>query len=274
MVFTTKGSSIIRKAKLISAQSLTRSSPVASTKNLVIWLETTSGKSFTDSERVDTALTAQGTISTWNNINPHISLADNAVQATDTNKPRYVASGINGLPTLNFDGVDNRIEISLSPAITSEQLEVFIVCKRIAVLRHTSSAVFLRNDTTSDSDNTSSMLLAYEASVGKVLQTYRGSPKSSKNPHPGNAIPYIFSTKFDGVNNTAYFNGTAQGSTTSSGNFNIGRVLIGSRLIGGSILNHYNGYIAELIVFNRALSNQERNDINQYLSTKWGITIS
>ncbi len=59
----TKGSRIIRESKLKSAQALTMSSPVASMSNIVMWLESTSEKSFANSEKVNTALGATGTIS-------------------------------------------------------------------------------------------------------------------------------------------------------------------------------------------------------------------
>ena len=44
--------------------------------------------------------------------------------------------------------------------------------------------------------------------------------------------------------------------------------------IGRMIGNYYKGYIGEIIMFNRALSNTERADIELYLSTKWNIKLS
>jgi hypothetical protein len=71
----TKGSRIIYNARLKSAQSLTQSSPVVSTANLALWLETTLDKSFADNEKI-----ANVAVSSWNDINPHNSSPKNATQ--------------------------------------------------------------------------------------------------------------------------------------------------------------------------------------------------
>ena len=61
----TKGKSIYNVARLFSAKSLTQKSPVISIDKLVMWLETTSDKSFITSEITATT----PTISTWNDLN-------------------------------------------------------------------------------------------------------------------------------------------------------------------------------------------------------------
>ncbi len=150
-----------------------------------------------------------------------------------------------------------------------------MVYKRVAVVRET-GPLSLYNDGQNDWSNVSSFAFGYEWN-GSVLRVHRNNPGGSgisqKSPHPGNNIPFILSTKFDGTNNTVYYNGTAQTAVASTGNFNIDKVLIGCRRHNG-YYSPYKGNIAEFIVFERALSDQERNDITQYLSLKWGISVS
>ena len=48
--------------------------------------------------------------------------------------------------------------------------------------------------------------------------------------------------------------------------------------IGGNInyapYGYYSGYIAEIIIYNRVLLNDERESVSKYLSKKWGIKLS
>lgn len=39
-------------------------------------------------------------------------------------------------------------------------------------------------------------------------------------------------------------------------------------------VGYYQGHVAELIVYNRVLSVQERTAVNQYLSTKYAIALA
>ncbi|MCE3255902.1 MAG: hypothetical protein K0R25_1396 [Rickettsiaceae bacterium] len=261
----TKGSAIVRAAKLQSAQSLTLSSPVASIDALRFWFEPTLDKSFDASEKLT------GPISKWYDTNPQSSNMMSADQTTASAKPTYTASAINGLPALKFDGSDwLRMVIQTS---TSDKLEVFTVCKRSALVVLSSSAVFHKAGT-NDNDNVGRFILANEGlSSPFQLATARNGTKSVRSPHPGNNIPYIFSTSFDGTNNTAYYNGTAQTAVASTGNFDFDNVLIGARYTGGVENSMYNGYIAELIVFDRNLTATERKDVTKYLGNKWGIAV-
>ncbi len=98
-------------------------------KNLVLWLETTSDRSFISSEKVDTALGATGTISTWNDLNLQAYPRNNAIQATTANKPRYIADGINGLPVVNFDGNSDFFPFD-GTALVNSNYTIFVVEQR------------------------------------------------------------------------------------------------------------------------------------------------
>jgi len=43
---------------------------------------------------------------------------------------------------------------------------------------------------------------------------------------------------------------------------------------GGSVFNCWDGYIAEVVVYNRALTNGEQNDVLNYLGTKYALTVT
>ncbi|MCE3255905.1 MAG: hypothetical protein K0R25_1399 [Rickettsiaceae bacterium] len=177
------------------------------------------------------------------------------------------------MPALKFDGGD-WIRATI-PAITSNTLEVFTVCKRIAFVANTASTTFYKTGTANDNLVVENAILAYEggSAAGNRLEAYRAVGQSLKSPHPGNNVPYIFSTSFNGTNNTSYYNGAAQTPVGSTGNFGFDNVLIGSRWQSSAPGFMYNGYVAELIVFNRNLTATERKDVTKYLGDKWGIKV-
>ena len=110
----TQGSRLVKQMKLSSARTQTQSSPISSIKNLELWLESTSEKSFDDAETEDGA-----TVTTWYDINPQSSVKNNATQATDANKPIYVSSAINGLPALSGNGTSTVLESTLTDSFVS-----------------------------------------------------------------------------------------------------------------------------------------------------------
>lgn len=100
----TQGSGLYRKSKLNGARSVTQSSPANAIYGIALWLDATAAKGFV-SEPDD-----QDPVAQWNDTNPQQPNKSNAT-ATGTQKPLYVTSGINGLPALKCDGVDDILSI-------------------------------------------------------------------------------------------------------------------------------------------------------------------
>jgi len=71
-----------------------------------------------------------------------------------------------------------------------------------------------------------------------------------------------------------YGNGNSLGTTSSTGNFAITFYNIGSQTSQSPIFYNYNwtGYVGELIAFNNALSDPQRQQVEGYLAQKWGLT--
>ena len=263
----TQGSRLIKDSKVKTAKTLTQSSDVSSIKDLILWLEPTKAESFVDNIENGDA------IETWYDINPQLSAGKNPTQSGSDERPTYTTSGINGLPSLEFDGTDDYLKIS-NLKIDGDELEVFMVCKRTAVNSYTSTASFYVDGTNHDYNNVSSFVFAFEDLTGNTLTVSRSGTKSSQT-HPGNGVPYIVSVGFDGTNNTVYLNGQAASSVASSGNFSIDNILIGTRRINSvDTYEPYDGLISEMIVFDRALKSKERNAVNDYLSKKYNISLN
>jgi hypothetical protein len=93
---------------------------------------------------------------------------------------------------------------------------------------------------------------------------------ATSSPNVGNNTNFILATTFD-EDASIYLNGTLAGDTSLSSNFAIGNEFIG----GGEEPSS----IAEIVVYNRVLTTQERQQVEQYLNSKyqvypWRVTIS
>lgn len=261
----TQSSRLVKSMKIQSIQNLTQSSPVATIKDLSVWYETVLQKSFIEDEKVD-----QSTITTWFDANP-LTMSKADASAPNTNsKPRYIENAFNGLPGVRFDGADDYLR-SDNISVTGNQMTYFIVAKRRVFVQYATPFSTLSPGATYDSIGVGHLRAYLEDP--SVMTVFRNGWLASI-PHPGNNIPYISSSVIDGSNHIAYLNGVSGSSVATSGAFNITTILLGCTWQNGAFNNPYNGEIAEIIIYSRALKTDERKDIEKYLSKKWAIKIS
>lgn len=261
----TKGSRIISEARLKSAQALTKSSPVASISDLAFWIESTSQKSFDDSEKINTAIGAMGTITHWYDINPQTTDHNDATQPGGASlQPRYIANVINGLPAVNFDGVNDKMAFN-SSSIAFEGLgwTVYTVTQVRGSSLHyfigpgASQGFYMGYNSNSNifghsSGNTSAFSMTAYSAPKPVLNMF-----SYKSWLANKFSYYAFGR---GVNGSGTINGTMVKTSTMA---------VGSYASG----NYFPGDIAEIIIFNRALTDAEDSVVKEYLKTKWSIRL-
>jgi hypothetical protein len=82
--------------------------------------------------------------------------------------------------------------------------------------------------------------------------------------------PVQVASLYSGSNHTIFMNGTAGTTVNTSGNFGYSNYEVGSSF-GEENLVPLNGSIGEVIHFNRAVTPLERQQIEGYLATKWGL---
>ena len=178
-------------------------------------------------------------------------------QATSANQPIFKTNIINGQPVVRFDGSNDRLRAASTLGL-SQPNTIFIVVGNW----NSSTAGNLVDVATGDGAR---QLVAYD--TGVALGFYAGTGFVSDAPatHPG----YIcISALFNGASSTINVNGT-QVLTGNPGSNGLGQPTIGSD--GG---NAFGGDIAEIIVFNRALTALERAHVENYLGNKYGIQTS
>jgi hypothetical protein len=266
----TQSTRLLSQAKISSAKTLTQSSPVSSVKNLALWIESTSDASFDPSETDDVT-----SITNWYDLNPQSSLK-NSFNAT-SNKPLYSLNIINGLPAIKFSGSNSVMNSANFSNIATGSITVFAVVKLPATVA--AEKIISKSDGT----NTNFQFGTGTASTGWQFCD-NGTCANATQYNGGNSVSangtYVASVVYTGTSAasttsasaggiTFFQNGANQNSPATTAN-SPSTTAQGTLALGGG----FNGFIGELIVFDRALKKEERHSIEAYLGKKWGVNIA
>lgn len=265
-----KGNGLISQAKLGVARNKTVSSSVSQMKGLFLWLETTSLNSFLTSQIVD-----GGNITAWNDIsglNP-----DNPAIFTPTGTaPVYIKDSINGLPSIRLDGTLKFDDSSLRNIGTKGFAIFTVALRKNGAFQNSRDLIF------SIQDNLSHNFFTTLESTSQFSALFNNLGSSTSKSGTASVLysPKILVSFRDNSSNlTLRVNGSVD--ATFSGvmdNFSTidpdNVIFVGA---GGLLQASYgtpNLYISEIIIFDRALSDQEISDIELYLSDKYDISIA
>ncbi len=248
---------MISKFRLKTAEAVTKSSPIVGIKDNVLWLETSVTESLNPTE------TDNGdSISTWNSI----SAAPNKIAVEAVGAGPSYSNSINHIHAVKFDAASvtkpsasNHLQIPNASFLNNTDYTIVVLEKR------QSSGV--NNYFIGDSSNTTanqSLLLGYSLD-GKVVHS-QGSGAS----YEANVSAYadskdkarIFTfVQSSNCGKKTYINGLLAAEDSSTQKLSgISNLLIGKG---------YTGEIGEIAIFNKALLNEERKSVEDYLGKKW-----
>lgn len=265
----TQSSRLVKQMRLSSARTMTQSSPVAGIKGLMVWLESTSEKSFLAAEAEEGV-----NISLWNDINPQTSYPNN-VTKTASSAVQYRESGINNLPSVYFGGTlaaNTFLSGTMVVPSPNNSFSLFTVSK-FDDNTSTNWRIVMFNGNPSGS---SSGWLYAKGGTGsplnkRCISLYGASDQCGAATISKDAE--IASATYDGTTLNVYYNGASILSNVASMNTPVaGGVLAIGGIEPASI--SYLGNIGEVIIFDRKLKNEERVAIEQYLGKKWGIKVN
>lgn len=190
-------------------------------------------------------------IASWQDLT---GLASPATEANPANQPTYVTNFQNGLPVVRFNNLDRGLEGSFTRTVGTDL--TFIV---VGFFDTGSVDKCLFEFKGPGSERGFFIDRRYASNVNYV-------PASTKN-----ALT-LWRIEDAGGNATVTENGLTQlfsGGTSFNTDFTgAGTYVLGDDTTGG---NRLNGYIAEFLIFDRALSAQDIQDLETYLQTKWGL---
>ncbi len=230
-------------------------SPVA---GAVLWL---------DASQI-TGLSDGAAISTWTDATGN---GYNATQGTSGAQPIYKANILNGKPVVRFNG--------------SQWMDVSGVHSLFGGVAPATMIVVHKNDTSaaryqvifSILNDTATRLYEIAADCrapNTALGLRAGTSVKYTNPSAPQNVYAIDSFVCTGTLGAMYRNGTtlSSGVDLSTGVITVTRAAIGTRLSG--TIEKTNGDIAEIIVYATALSDANRQAVEAYLGTKYGITVT
>ncbi len=254
----TQSSSLVRKFKLHSAKSLTKSSPVNGIRNLVVWYETSLDESLLANEASN-----NNPITRWKNISPQT--IENMDLVTSFASPTFIENGINqGIPTISFNGGQSMV---LTPftALNTTGKTFFVVAKTRSPLAN-------------------GRVIAYgDMSFFRGISFLNSNAVGFFDSATGGAVitmPLSSSTSFKIITgyrkNDAIFislNGSPSASLTNNNtpNTNVTALFVGAGFGGNSSM--LNGEIAEIIIYSETLTSEERSSVEKYLSQKYAIPL-
>lgn len=294
----TQSGRLIRQIKLSTARSVTSSSDVASIRDITAWFEATTEGVFTDVNN-NSDVENNATVKIWRDVNPQKSIGDKPT-LTDLGgsgtEPKYISSGINGIPSVYFDGGDflASIEGPTIPLISLDKTYSMFAVFR-ADLAKATPAIVTQIGAIGDTHTPQTY-----ASIGSISASGNGNPgfisgptidaSWVKNTLLSDQTDYIVGALVDFVTPSTvgatsvklYVNSltsilTADIATKSTTPPAPTAIVAEKFTIGANVKNttsqQFTGMISEVIIFDRKLKDEEAVSVMKYLRKKYNVNI-
>lgn len=226
--------------------------------DLTLWVDASAISGLSDGDPV----------AVWSNLSPNLTL--HLSQGTATSRPTYKTGILNGLPVVRFDGVNDLLSSSHPTNFigsSSTAYTMFSVFKARVI--NTDNATPYNNDVIiGDSSGFVGQRLKGSTALA---YNWDGSADSVSTPVVTNNW-YVLRSRLDAGSLFLQANNQPEQSTASGANTANGNIFL---TIGAKDSANYllDGDIAELLIYKRALTLEERNQVAGYLADKYAITI-
>lgn len=258
----TQGSRLVKEFRLSAARSLTRSSPVHSIPGVFFWLDATSETAF------DTDVDEGSAVQNMYDQNIQTNDKVHFTQATSGKRPIYRRELVNKLPGLYFDGTDDVLQsvsqyhvTTVSPNNENTFFYVGYFPSTVAFPGYFNFQISGGAERIYFAGFTATPKFTY---VAEITNSING----------GNTLARNLIATLEKKNGTQriYINGaqTATGANTATFSSFSSNFFVGARLASTGFARVD---VGEVIFFDRALKDEERESIETYLSKKWGIKI-
>ncbi len=220
--------------------------------------------------KADALILANGaSVAIWNDSSGH---GFTAIQTTLNQRPTYVASALNGLPVVRFNGTNSQVMTLNRPV--QDSFTIFCVFRSTQGEglgnQFYNGAGLVSANVTGTANDFGACLFANGQVCGGV-----GNPDTSLNSMPGfndgNAHLMILRRTESSGTLDLYVDGNYAGSMTG----NTSPLNAASKLALGAqqaLANFFTGDIAEVKIYNAALSDTDRMTQEASLAQKWGVT--
>lgn len=196
--------------------------------------------------------------------------SNHLTQSTGSSQPSLVAAVQNGLSVLRFDGSNDYLSHNV---IVSDPTELTLIC----VVKSINGS--LGNIWSHRDEATRVIQLNYAGNPDQLRFSMRGSGNALQHAYVNTQLNtfatfgFVFnktaSNHFSFTNKTK---GTAVTAAFSGENFTSTLNTLGASYYNGSYSGFFEGDICEVVIYNTALSDADREAVEDYLIAKWGIT--
>jgi prepilin-type N-terminal cleavage/methylation domain-containing protein len=295
----TQSGRLIRQIKLSTARSITASSDVASIRDVTAWFEASTDGIFIDTNGV-TDVENNALIATWNDINPQKPKGDRPVLKAPsevgdvTKKPKYVTNGINGIPSVYFDGEDDYVFSSDAPTLPlisgDKTYSMFAVfrsdldsAKRKAIITQIgANAALVDNKYVSIGfigDSTNKGSPGFITNATKKNNWVRGTAINDQTDYIVGVLADLTATTVTNDSTKLYVNSlTAVSSDFPAGGeyatttIEAKKFTIGANAKAAENVDEFfKGMVSEVIYFDRKLKDEEAQSVMKYLRKKYNI---
>lgn len=249
----------------------TKSFSPSDISGLSLWLDAADTTTlFTDST-CTTAVSADGNaVGCWRDKKGN-GAPYSFVQATTPNKPTYKANTTNGLPTVLTDGNNDALSATMSNMSLNDLTAFMVININNRITRW--QGVF--NCTGTGSDSNSQDGFNIEIDNGQIQYNRNvGTNPITLSMNAGNHYD-LTAIQLNSGTASLWSGGkpsSADTYTTSVVPILPTSCIIGAHNSGGTPVTAYaNNNYAEIIIYNNALSLDDREQVESYLSTKWGV---
>ena len=253
-----QGIDLYEDFRINTAKTLTLNSRAGRVPDLVSWIETSMNNSFDDVEEKDGL-----TLTNWYDINP-ISTPNskkNFTQTTALSRPYYNKNVSNGLPAVKFESTRNLVFDG--GILVNTDFTMFIVERKLS-----NSNTWIFHPGGSNYSSNFAFHTGYRIDQQFTMDFYNYSIEYNNNnlAQTKTRIHTLFFSKIQGQK--YWLNGGVNPDASDSS-----RIISVSSSTTNKLGQHFTGYIFEIIYYNRAIYENERIDIEKYLSKKYNIPI-
>ena len=255
------GVGFYEESQIVKARSHSKNSPINHMSNLIIWYETSLDDNFKKKDIAD-----GDDVEIWHNRAINFWQKNNANQSSLSNRAIYKERVFNdNISGLYFDGANDFMNFNADLLINSD-FSFFVVETR---LRGATNDYYIGGLGGSGQN----FHMGYASSTAARFGIYGASTSNYSIAAYLNPVARINTLIFSKKSGTKFWvNGGVNPDQTNSATSYLSSYQ-GARIGDTENAHFYQGYIAEIIVFNRAIRDQERNDIEKYLGTKYNIKI-
>lgn len=215
-------------------------------------------------------------VSQWNDLSGNAHHLSGMTAA----RPRYATRSLNGLPVVDFNGALNGAlywDAGFGSIAAASDNTVFIVAQ--SDMATVAYALMHARDTDTVNDSWGLMIFTNPQAPGNgaFIRSYQHSNDGTNGAHQSNAgsgtnaDPHIYGMRREGSEQKAILDNSYGNIAPAVDATPTGAMYLAGRFVNGNVGNSFDGIVAEVLLYDRALNQTEIDQNLAYLQDKWGL---